>query len=434
MRPSRQLIYLFSAWAILALISAFMPELKGPLIAVSVAILLAVLFDGLAVRAEPRLEIQRRVSHNLPLGAWSKVELRTHNLGKRPYQLTLFDHYPQHAEIEDLPHSFILAPGQYADIHYRIQPTRRGDAHFEGTEVELRSRLGLWRRHHLFQTTEAIKVYPNFSEVTKYNLLSTENQLGQIGIRRQQQRGEGLDFHQLREYRQGDNLRQIDWKATARLHKLISREYQLERDQQLIFLVDCSRRMRSQDNGINHFDQTLNAMLLLSYAALKQGDSVGFITFGGQQRYFSPQKGQQAINQILNHVYDLETTQHTADYSAVAKELLIRQRKRSLVVVLTNMRDEDQDELSTMLTLLRRRHLVLLANLREEILDQIASSSVQNFEQALRYTATESYLTRRKQTQSLITKMGALSLDVTAEQLPISLVNRYLDIKRSGML
>lgn len=434
MRPSQQQIYLLTAWALLALAYAFMPELEGPLIALSVAIPLAILLDAIAVRSEPRLRIERDISHNLPLGAWSKVILRTHNLGKRTYQLTIFDHYPQHAEVTDLPHSFTLAPDQFADISYRIHPTRRGDANFDGTEVELRSRLGLWRRYFLFRNQESVKIYPNFSEVTKYSLLSTENQLGQIGIRRQQQRGEGLEFHQLREYRQGDNLRQIDWKATARLRKLISREYQVERDQQLIFLVDCSRRMRSKDGDINHFDQTLNAMLLLSYAALRQGDSVGFLTFGGEQRYFAPQKGQQTINQILNRVYDLETTQNTADYAEVAKELLIRQPKRSLIVVLTNIRDEDQDELRTMLTLFRRRHLVLLANLREEILDQITNTPVGNFEQALRYSATEDYLAHRKQSQTVITKMGALSLDVTAEQLPISLVNRYLDIKRSGML
>ncbi len=434
MRPSHLLIYLLTAWSLLALATAFLPELEGPLLAVSVAIVLAVIIDALTVRSEPQLKIERLVPHNLPLGAWSKVELRTHNSSNRSYQLSLFDHHPQDARIEGLPHSFTLQSGQYAKLHYSIQPTRRGDAQFAGTEVECRSRLGLWRRYRLFAVTDSVKVYPNFSEVIKYNLLATDNQLGQLGIRCLQQRGEGLEFHQLREYRPGDTLRQIDWKATARLRKPISREYQVERDQQLIFLLDCSRRMRSEDNGIKHFDQTLNAMLLLSYAALRQGDSVGFITFGGQQRYFAPQKGQQTVTRILNKVYDLEATTHTADYTAVARELLSRQRKRSLVVVLTNMRDEDQDELNLMLSLLRSRHLVLIANLRETILDQVNTAPVQNFEQALRYAATNDYQSRRRQAHTLITRMGALALDVTAEQLPISLVNRYLDIKRSGKL
>ncbi len=434
MRPARLLIYLLGVWSLLALATAFQPELDGPLLAVSVATVLAVLMDALSILCEPHLKIERHVPHNLPLGAWSKVELRIHNHGKRSYKLSLFDYYPQEATIEGLPHNFTLASGQYADIHYRIQPTRRGDALFAGTEVECRSRLGLWRRYRLFPVEESIKVYPNFSEVTKYNLLSTDNQLSQLGIRRQQQRGEGLEFHQLREYRPGDTLRQIDWKATARLRKPISREYQIERDQQLIFLLDCSRRMRSEDNGIKHFDQTLNAMLLLSYAALRQGDSVGFITFGGQQRYFAPQKGQQVVNRILNQVYDLEATTHTADYTAVAREVLGRQRKRSLIVLLTNMRDEDQDELNLMLGLLRSRHLVLIANLRESILDQVNNIPVNDFEQALRYAAARDYQNRRRQAHTHITKMGALALDVTAEQLPISLVNRYLDIKRSGKL
>ncbi|VAW86801.1 hypothetical protein MNBD_GAMMA17-301 [hydrothermal vent metagenome] len=434
MRPAGKLIYLLIGLSLLALAVAFYPELERVLLGAAIVVAVITLLDLISVWGRPQMEIERRLSLNLPLSVWSRVTLKTHNHGHHTYTLTLFDHHPQEAKIKDLPQRFKLSPGQFADIHYQIFPMRRGDAHFKGVEVEQRSRLGLWRRYWLFPLESAVKVYPNFAEVSRFGLLSIDNQLAQLGVRRQQQRGEGLDFRQLREHRQGDNLRQIDWKATARLRKLISREYQVERDQQLVFLLDCSRRMRSEDDGINHFDQALNAMLLLSYAALRQGDSVGFITFGGQQRYFAPQKGQQVVNKILNKVYDLEATHHTADYSAVARELLIRQRKRSLVVVLTNMRDEEQDELSIMLRLLRGRHLMVIANLREAVLDGISHVSVNSFEQALRYATNEEYQLRRQQTNALMTRMGALALDVTAAQLPISLVNSYLDIKRSGRL
>lgn len=434
MRPSRYLIYLLSALCLLAFVTLFVSGLEKGLAGAAIAVAAIILIDAFSVRRRPELVIERRVSHNLPLGGWSKVLLRTHNHGDRLCAITLFDHYPQEAEVEGLPHGFILPAGQFADLQYRIRPSRRGDTCFKGVEAEQRSRFSLWRRYWFFPVESQVKVYPNFAEVTRFNLLSIDNQLAQLGVRRQQRRGEGLEFHQLREYRQGDNLRQIDWKATARLRKPISREYQVERDQQLIFLLDCGRRMRSEDNGINHFDQALNAMLLVSYAALRQGDSVGFITFGGHQRFFSPQKGQQAVNKILNKVYDLDATSHTPDYTAVARTLLTRQRKRSLVVVLTNLRDEDHDELSAMLRLLRSRHLVLLANLRESILDDVSHTPVQRFDDALRYAANEEYLIRRRQAHATVVRMGALALDVTADQLPISLVNRYLDIKRSGRL
>ncbi len=434
MRPSRYLIYLLSALCLLAFACTFVPDLEKGFIGAVIAISVITLMDVISVWRRPDLVIERRVSHNLPLGGWSKVLLRTHNHGKRSCFITLFDYYPLEASVEGLPHGFNIPPGQFADIYYRIRPARRGDACFKGVEVEQRSRYSLWRRYWFFPIESTVKIYPNFAEVTRFNLLSIDNQLAQFGIRRQQRRGEGLEFHQLREYRQGDNLRQIDWKATARLRKLISREYQVERDQQLIFLLDCGRRMRSDDNELNHFDQALNAMLLVSYAALRQGDSVGFLTFGGHQRYFMPQKGQQAVNKILNKVYDLDATNHTPDYTAVARELLMRQRKRSLVVMLTNLRDEDQDELNAMLRLMRSRHLVLVANLRETILDDVSHSPVQRFGEAVRYAANEEYLIRRQQAHASIVRMGALALDVTADQLPISLVNRYLEIKRSGQL
>ena len=134
--------------------------------------------------------------------------------------------------------------------------------------------LGLWKKNIIQPLKSEVRNYPNFSSVMKYSLLATDQRLNQMGILKKRRRGEGLNFHQLREYRDGDSLRQIDWNATARTHKLISRDYQEERDQQIIFLVDCGRRMLAHDDQLSHFDHTLNAILLLSHVALRQGDAV----------------------------------------------------------------------------------------------------------------------------------------------------------------
>src|SRR5690606_8927446 len=178
----------------------------------------------------------------------------------------------------------------------------------------------------------------------------------------------------------GDPVRRIDWKATLRFHKPIVRKYQNERDQAVVLMIDCGRRMRADDRqggmGGAHFDQALNATMLLSYVALKQGDAVGAMTFGAplhDRRWFTPRKGAATLNALMGELYDVQPTPTHSDYLSAAQELLRHQRKRSLVIVITNFRDEDANELGQALRLLRSRHLVLTASLREGIVGELMS-------------------------------------------------------------
>jgi len=247
-------------------------------------------------------------------------------------------------------------------------------------------------------------------------------------------RGEGMEFHQLREYRQGDALRAIDWKATARTGRLISREYEEEKDQRVLLVVDCGRRMASKDGELSHFDHTLNAALLLAHVALRQGDAVGMLTMGGVGRYCEPRKSVGAIHAILNQAYDIEPTLAVPDYQQAARDVMARERRRSLVVLLTNLRDEDDESLASALGLLRTRHLVVLASLREAILGRALTARVDSFDRAVTHAAAADYLAGRERAFRRLGNAGAVTLDVEPEQLPIALVNRYLGLKREGRL
>jgi uncharacterized protein (DUF58 family) len=433
-KPTRLLLVIAGAWALLGLLSAFFPDWRSLWLPAGIVMAVAATVDALAARKPPAVRVERQLSHNLPVDSWSTVRLIVRNVGRVSYQLAFYDLHPATFDTRQLPLSVQLRPQQFVQLQYRVLPTQRGDAEFSGTDVQVVSRLKLWQRRKPYANPQSVKVYPNFSAVAKYALLATDNQLSLLGIRQRQRRGQGLEFHQLREYREGDTMRQIDWKATSRYRKLISREYQDERDQQIVFLIDCGRRMRAQDKGINHFDQCLNAMLLLSYVALRQGDAVSFMAFGGQYRRFSSHKGINHINAILNQTYDLQTTLEVSDYTTAARELLGFQRKRSLVVVLTNARDEDQDNLLKATQLLIPRHLVLIANLREAILNEVINEPVDSFDEAIRYASVVDYLSQRSQNHTLLSRSGAIALDVTAAELPIAVVNRYLDIKQSSLL
>jgi uncharacterized protein (DUF58 family) len=261
-----------------------------------------------------------------------------------------------------------------------------------------------------------------------------DNRLSQMGILTRRRRGEGLDFHQLREYRLGDSPRQVDWKATSRMRKLISREYQDERDQEVIFLLDCGHRMLTKDDALSHFDHTLNAILLLTYVALRQGDAVGLSTFSGEERWVAPLKGVGTMNRILNSVFDLQPSTDAPDYTKAVMNLLARHKKRSLVIVISNLRDEDSDDLLPALQLLRKRHLVLLTSMQEQALTDVLESTVEDFDDAIRVAATHDYLRYRREAFERIQASGILSMDVVPTQLSVGLVNEYLAIKSSGIL
>ena len=325
-------------------------------------------------------------------------------------------------------------PEQTLVVKYRIRPKKRGDLQFGNVEVLSPSTLGLWQLHHWQQCASVIKVFPNFAAVSQFAMLAMEQQTSQMGVRLQQRRGEGMEFHQLRDFRQGDSLRQIDWNASARKRKVISKEYQEEKDQQIIFLLDCGRKMRNKDGDLSHFDHALNAILLMSYVALKQGDSVGLMSFAGQSRWLKPVKGVANMPKLLNHVYDLHATPSASDYSSVAKALLTRHNKRSLIIFVSNIRDENTDDLEPAIRILQKKHLVMVANLEEPVLHNITHQPVDNFKQALTYAGTIDYLDQRKVIERTLNQQGVITVNSLPNMLPVTLVNRYMEIKREGRL
>ena len=434
MTPTPRLLWLSAALAVVALGAAFWPwmvltwKLCG-------ALLLAVAgLDAVLGWRRPPLRLQREVRGGLPLGAWSQVILRLENPRSTGLVLRLHDHYPEGFECTEMPLRLRLPGQRVARLPYRLRPLRRGDALFPGADLVVASPLGLWERKHFFACQDQVKVFPNFREIAHYALLATDNRLSRMGVKRRLRQGDGGEFHQLREFRSGDSLRRIDWKASSRRHKLISKEYQDERDQQIVFLLDCGRRMRHAERGRVHLDEALNAMLLLSYVAVRQGDAVGFLAFGGERRWFPPRKSGNPVRELLYRTYDIESSAAAADYLAAARELMPLQRRRSLVVLLTNTRDEDHDELLAAVRLLRSRHLTVVADLREQLLDEVLRRPVRDFDGALRFHGVADYLESRRRNHELLRHHGALTLDLLAAELPVALVNRYLEIKSAGGL
>jgi uncharacterized protein (DUF58 family) len=432
--PSPRLLWAVLALAAIAIAVSIFPQYQAPWPLLAAAGLLLALLDALAGLRLAAPAIVRRVPGSLALGAHSEVRLRIANAAGMRVRFELHDHHPASFEAQGLPRRLDLERGQWTEVFYQVRPVARGETHFEAAEVRIFSPLGLWRVSRRAGPRSQVRVYPNFRALAKYTLLATDNRLSQIGVLQVRRRGEGMEFHQLREYRQGDAQRAIDWKATARTARLIAREYEEEKDQRVLLVIDCGRRMASKDDELSHFDHALNAALLLAHVALRQGDAVGMMTMAGVNRYSEPRKSVGAVHAILNRVYDIEPTLSVPDYHLAARDVMKQLRRRSLVILLTNLRDEDDETLLPALKLLRTRHLVVLASLREAIISRALSARVDSFDRAVTHAAAAEYLAQRERSFRRIGAAGAVCLDVEPERLAISLVNRYLELKREGRL
>lgn len=434
MRPRGTLVLALVGLTALGLSAVWLPSLVPAWQGAGILLLGLAAADLLWLWRLPSPTLSRQLGRTLPLGIWSPVRLDLVNPSRERLRLQVHDLHPPSFATRDLPQPVRLGPMARVVLEYQLCPDQRGDFPMTGCDLALQSRLGLWVQRRTLPLPETLRVFPNFAEISHYTLMAANDQLSQLGVRRLQRRGIGAEFHQLREYRRGDSLRQIDWKATSRMRKLISREYEDERDQRLFFLLDCGRRMRHRDAGRAHLDDALNALLLLAYVAVRQGDAVGLMTYGGPRRWLAPRKEPENLNRLLEAVYDIQPSLESADPLSAARGLLQAMPRRALVVLITNSRDEDQEGLEQAARLLRRRHLLVIADLREAAVDASLEVPIRDLQDALRFHAVHQWLDERRHHQERLQHLGVQVLDLLPAQLPIALVNRYFAIKRAGLL
>ncbi|MGJ7537308.1 MULTISPECIES: DUF58 domain-containing protein [unclassified Variovorax] len=392
-------------------------------------------------RAAP-LRIERSLPGAFSLGVPTVLTLTLVNEGTQAWQVSVFDELDAHFTFEGLPQTVAVPALSQVALRYTATATQRGVAQFGATQLRWRTRFGCFDMRQTLGEPRRLRVYPNFAALARYAWLSGDRRLAQIGIKTYAQRGLGTDFRQLSDYKTGDSLRHIDWKATQRQRRPIVREFQDDRDQCVLFLLDCGRRMRADEGALalkanSHFDEALNALMLLSYVALKEGDEVGAMTFGcpaEERRDFAPRKGTATLNALMNRLHDIQPGATHSDYLLAAQEMLRVQKRRALVIVLTNFRDEDAAELRPAIKLLRRKHLVLVASLRERVLGRIASQPLVHARDAVDVAAAHLFEQSRRDAFARVVGNDPLSVDVEPADLAVALVNRYHAVKRAGLL
>lgn len=430
LRPTRALIALLILWTLMGLAGSLHPGVSVGWGILGGALAFLALLDALVAFVFKLPLAERTLPGRMAVGVEGEVKLRIINLSDRPIHVGVFDGIPSRCECDVFPWRGWIKRSGYLDLNYPITLSKRGEVSFGKTHILMTSLLGFWSRFVKIGDHGKVKVYPNYQPVLSYALMAMAHRQEHTGIIRKNRAGLSRDFHQLRDYQMGDSLSQIDWKASSKRQSLISRDFQEQLDQSVILMLDCGRRMRTIDGEISQFDHCLNSMLLISYVALRQGDQVGILSFGGTDRWLPPVKGTSSMTTVLNHLYDYETSPFPSDFSEAAERLLRHQQRRSMVVVMTNLRGEDSDEIREPLRKLRQKHVVVLASLRESGIGEMMDKDLVGFEDALGYFAAHDYAAERQDVLTTLKADGIVTLDETAQEFPVALANTYLDTRQ----
>ncbi|MEP2653630.1 MAG: DUF58 domain-containing protein [Paraglaciecola sp.] len=401
-------------------------------LAVFMAVVITV--DWAFSRRRPLLSSRRNIPQSLSVNCEHTVKIEITNNDRLAFHFDVEEHFPEDWSLLTDLHELEIEPGESLQLEYKIIPHQRGLARLSFTEFCTASILGYWQFSWLFENDSDVKVYPNFLAIQNMAGLNGNINLTQAGLKKFNLRGSGMDFRQLREYREGESLKQIDWRATSRFNKLISKEFQEEKNQHVMIMLDAGQRMRVHDDDMTYFDHALNSLILLSHSALKNGDSLSLQSFGSETRWLGQMKGVQSVSKILHHFYDLYPQKIASDYVKAAQDLLLKQPKRALILLVSCLRDEDFSDLLTAVKIVQKKHLFAVISISESIYETILSEPVDNFEQALMYSSAQVLNQSIERNFKRLKKQGVICVHAPATQLTSNVINTYLSVKKAGLL
>jgi uncharacterized protein (DUF58 family) len=372
----------------------------------------------------------------LSVRAENLVRLRVTNEGTSRIQFRLRDEPPPEFVADRQEFDVDLLPGQTREYRYHVTPSERGDYFFRDSFVRADGPLGLVARQSRIPTRQIIRVYPNILALRKFDLLKQRGHLRQIGIRRSRLKGVGTDFDALREYASGDDYRKMDWKATARRGKLIVREFEAERNQPVLLVIDYGRLMMAEVGSIEKLDYVLDAALMLGNAAATANDQIGLLVYADRvERWIAPKRGRGQLGHVIEALHALRAEPIEANARDSFNYLATRWKRRSLMVVFTEIEDPDEArKLLTVLGPLARRHICLVVSVADPGLQSQRQADLSDPIGPYLRTSANLFHEEREKAQRLLNAAGVRTLDSEPDTLGTNLVNYYLDVKATQQL
>ncbi len=434
--PSRRLVLGLVLCSVPFVLDLWVPGLRtlGTLAVAAMALLVAA--DAAFTPRLRAFEAELRVAPVLSLAEEEPVAVLVRNRSGAGGSGWIRAVFPEPWQVPR-PVERIAVPGHGSgEAVFRVTPRKRGLYEVGPIHLRLPSPLRFLWRDYRFDRTVAVKVYPAVASIRKYALLSRRLRTRELGFRTHRVRGQGMEFARLRDYHTDDDVRLIDWKATARRGRFISREYQVERCQNVVLMIDAGRMLTEEVDGIVKIEYVLNAALLLTRIAAEYDDRVGALVFDERVQRLTPlRKGRAAVGAMAEALYDVEPRLCEANYELAFSTLNIRCRKRALVVLFTNLVDQGVSGLvSAHLRALAWRHVPLCVAVGDRETREIAWSVPRTLDEAYRKGAAAQLVVSRARTIEDLKRRGVHVVDASAGQVSMALINKYLDLKTRQVL
>jgi uncharacterized protein (DUF58 family) len=438
---TKRFFILFALGALPLIFAWQLSGVRWGLVAYDLLLLLIAYIDYRRTEDVAQIEVARHMPRRFMIGEENEVQITISHRLPRRFTLMIKDEYPPDLELrgERLLTAMPRRNGgvqRQATVSYKLYAASRGDYGFGDMVLRWRSPWGLVVKQARVNAAESVKVYPNINEARRHELSAQRSRQLLLGFRKARIRGQGREFESLRDYVRGDEMRHISWMATARRGRLITKQYQIERNQSIVVMIDAGRLMTSRIEHLSKLDHAINAALAIGYVATRGGDNIGLLVFNRQvTTYLPPQRGHAQLAEMTEALYNVKAQMIEPSYARAFQYLSQNCKRRSLVVILTDLVDRDASaELLAYTATLLPRHLPLIVTIGDKDLRALVARQPHDVTEVYQQSVAEELLQQREEALARITELGGLALDVPAGQLSIQLVNKYLEVKERGLL
>lgn len=424
--------YIAGSAAIIYALSYFLPSLFqiGNIILVLLAI--AIFIDAILVYSKKDgIRAKRMVSDRFSIGDLNKVIIQLTNQYGFDVKASIIDELPVQFQERNWIRKVQLQKETLFDLEYSLRPTSRGEYIFNDINIFVHAPLKLVKRRYIFPGEQAVKVYPSYMQMRRYQLLAVSNRLQEAGVKKIRKLGHSMEFEQIKEYVRGDDYRTINWKATARKNDLMVNNYTDERSQQIYCLINKGRVMKMPFHGLTLLDYSINASLVLSNVALVRQDKAGLITFEKNlDTFLAADKKPTQMNLVLETLYKQKTDFLEADFEKLFSVIRNRITNRSLLVLFTNF--ESMESLQREMPALKKiakYHLLLVVFFENTELKSLIEGRTSTLEDIYIKTIAEKFNYEKRLMVKELHKNGIPSILTTPEGLTVNTVNKYLELK-----
>jgi uncharacterized protein (DUF58 family) len=399
-------------------------------------VLLAWLIDLVQMPRPSQLMVKRTWHSPAALSISSDVGLTLINSSPRSIHATMVDTVPLQLSVGPPTVTVLARANGETTATYRIRPSQRGDARLGDCYIRYQSLVRIAERWVRAPLKQAVRIYPNLEDARRHSIYLLRSRQIALEKRRSRVRGIGREFESLREYQTGDEYRDICWTAAARRGKLVTRIYQIERSQTVWIVIDSGRLMRARVGNFSKLDHAVNSALSLAQVALYSGDRVGMIAYGRGIRHQLPAaKGSAHLRQMIDQLALVHEEASEADHLQMAARLLTDQKRRSLVVWLTDLAETAMTpEVIEAASMMMPRHLVLFVVMGQPDLGELASTTPKSESEMYQVAAAQEMVHRRELLLARLRERGALAMEVSSGAVSPALVNAYLQIKERNQL